>query len=527
MKKIVKPTLLLLVIGGLIAVVLSRASFSTEKNPSETASVFEPETACKEYILSLTTFPASDASDDAGEFCGRLKSTVSGEVTNTALQSGLSATCDVTLYMPDTEEVLKRAENLMHRQIQNALQNTSDCHEVYDRFFRFRPEVLEEKFFIILPELMNELENAVNPESFSVSLQMSDGEWKVVDDGGASAAVCESISGISAPAEFFDEFKSKLFSSIEYIPLDYVPIDENAVYGYAPCASCFGESDNAEEISELLASSPALLLIGDEVVSWSESVQLAPGTKLRYYLDDSILVLVWNEAHGKFTETFSEVFIADASQFKRKLTDDIYHSETLLTVQELAKQTNAVLAESGDMSGRRNRNIGIFVYDREIYRFEPGSGDTCFIDTKGNLLFSHRGELSTREEAEEYISSNDILFSLCFGPVMIENGAVSVPDSYPWGEAYEDYMRNAFGQIGERHYLIYNSDFMTVSDAAEVMLQRGCVRAYALDGGFTACTVLNNTRINPIVSEERPVSDIICYVTAIPGPFEAWDTHSD
>ena len=59
--------------------------------------------------------------------------------------------------------------------------------------------------------------------------------------------------------------------------------------------------------------------------------------------------------------------------------------------------------------------------------------------------------------------------------------------------------------------------YATVRQAADAMLRRGCEKAYTLDGGQTAVTILGGQLINPVqFGEERRVSDIIYFATAIP-----------
>jgi len=171
------------------------------------------------------------------------------------------------------------------------------------------------------------------------------------------------------------------------------------------------------------------------------------------------------------------------------------------------------------------RNCGIVVYQREIYRFDPVTCDCCYITTDGDMLFSYRGQFSERSEAESFVEENDILFSLCFGPVLIDNGVDVTPDKYMWGEINEAYARSALGMLGDKHYLSMNLNcqqpdhyyLCTLRQAADAMVERGCIKAYALDGGQTASTVINNQLINPVqFGWQRRVSDIIYFATAVP-----------
>ncbi len=187
--------------------------------------------------------------------------------------------------------------------------------------------------------------------------------------------------------------------------------------------------------------------------------------------------------------------------------------------------SNAVLALGGDFY-HHGRACGISVYQREIVRFEPHSCDVCYITTDGDMLFSYRDQFTTEEEARQFAEDNDVLFSLVFGPVLIDDGVDVTPESYPWGEIKDRYARSALGLLGRHHYLTMNINcygydkyyyLATLRQAADAMLARGCVKAYTLDGGQTATTVFGGQLINPVqFGWEKDISDVIYFATAVP-----------
>ncbi len=122
---------------------------------------------------------------------------------------------------------------------------------------------------------------------------------------------------------------------------------------------------------------------------------------------------------------------------------------------------------------------------------------------------------------------NDVLFSVAFGPVLIDNGVDVTPNAYPWGEIDDTYARSALGLLGEHHYLTMNINcdrpgtayynLATLRQAADAMLARGCIKAYTLDGGQTATTAFHGELINPVqFGWEKPISDVIYFATAVP-----------
>lgn len=249
-----------------------------------------------------------------------------------------------------------------------------------------------------------------------------------------------------------------------------------------------------------------------------------------WYLDETILCIVWQEVEARGVGTFSEILVADGSQLRRKISGDQLWSFDFKTTTEYAQMTNAVLAFGGDFY-YHDRACGIGVYQRQLYRFEPNSCDTCYITSDGDMLFSYRGQFSEQWEAEQFIADNDVLFSLCFGPVLIDDGVDVTPETYTWGEVNDEYARSALGMLGPLHYLTLNINcgtmdtvgtweyyyLATLRQAADAMIARGCVKAYALDGGQTATTVFHGVRINPVqFGWEKGISDVIYFATALP-----------
>ena len=108
---------------------------------------------------------------------------------------------------------------------------------------------------------------------------------------------------------------------------------------------------------------------------------------------------------------------------------------------------------------------------------------------------------------------------------MIDQGVDVTPDNYLWGEIWDTYARAAIGMLGERHYLTMNLNcrtgryynYATLRQAADAMVERGCYKAYTLDGGQTCCTIVNGELISPVqFGYERETSDIIYFATAVP-----------
>ena len=258
---------------------------------------------------------------------------------------------------------------------------------------------------------------------------------------------------------------------------------------------------------------------------------LVPGTPVRYYLDDTILAITWKQVLDGGVYTFSEIKIAHPSQFRRFLSGGEFGSDKLYVTTQMAQSVNAVVASSGDFYGYRQ--AGTLVYDGVVRRVNNGLVDTCYIDKNGDLLFTTRYDQMDKEQSQQFVDEHEILFSLAFGPVLIQDGRVITPDSYAVGEINDCYPRSALCQLGKLHYLLAvvngedaQPEVPTIHRFAENLRRSGITKAYALDGGQTAVIAMDGQLINAVLyGHQRPISDIIYFATAIPGkPSEEKET---
>ena len=304
------------------------------------------------------------------------------------------------------------------------------------------------------------------------------------------------------------------------IPKSY-QLPEDTVIAPAPNPENFGESADPADTAAVLERA-AELLAGQRTI-WSPETEIRKDSTVRWYLDDTIFSVTWKQVIDWSVYTFTEVKIAHPSQFRRYLADNTFAAPVQYLPTELARTVNAVSAMSADFY--KFRRYGIVVYQRALCRAEGRWLDTCFVDGKGDLNFVRRGELTEEEEILRYIDENDILFSLAFGPVLVENGQNVVPETYLVGEIDDYYARAAIGQIDECHYLLvtvnhergYGDSAATVGMVAETLRKMGVPKAYALDGGQTAAMIVSGDLINSVeFGNQRAVSDIIYFATAIP-----------
>ena len=285
-----------------------------------------------------------------------------------------------------------------------------------------------------------------------------------------------------------------------------------------PNQDCFGETDDPASLQWLLAESQELM--DGQQTLFSTDLEISPKSKVYYYLDETIMVITWKQLVDGSMYTISEVKIADPSQLRRFLADGEYGSSKKYYPSEMAPAVNAVTALSGDYYAFRD--MGIVVYNGQVYRTEGQRLDSCFIDTNGDMHFVHVNEMNDPAAIEAFVKEKNIRFSLAFGPVMVENGELcDIPYYYRIGEIDTKNARAAFCQMGELHYLLVTVNAekparrgQDVATFAKYMHEMGCINAYNLDGGQTATLIMNDKLIS--FTKERMISDIIYFATAIP-----------
>ena len=327
--------------------------------------------------------------------------------------------------------------------------------------------------------------------------------------------------------------KADALSDIAFIPKHYT-IPEGETVAPKPAEANFGSvspADAAAVMDVIQLARDSGLLEGQEMI-FRPDLNFEPHTDIQYYRDETILTILWKELIDGNTVTCCEVKVADASQFRRKFVDDTFGSPRKLFATSIAASVNAVVAMNADFY--MFRDFGIVVYDRELYRFSEDTytgsykkyncTDTMFVTDQGDFKFWHRLEEANADQMRAYIRDNNILFSIAFGPVLVENGELQVCDWYPAGEIDRGYSRAGIGQKDHLHYFYMSLNHSPQKEArwnvnyfGQKMYERGLQQAYCLDGGQTGEIVWRGAPFNYIdYGMEREVSDVMYFATAIP-----------
>lgn len=290
-----------------------------------------------------------------------------------------------------------------------------------------------------------------------------------------------------------------------------------------PNPANYGTTTNPKRLRRVI--SKARDLLDGQSLYFSDDVTLFPGSEITYYQDETILAITWKEeiappqGYGTSVYTFSEIKIADPSQFRRYLAGDAYDSKVLQTTSHMSSLTNAVVASAGDYYAYRFP--GVVVMDGQVMRANPGVPDNCYITKNGDLLMERNQDLDT---LQKFVRRKNISFGLSFGPILVQDGKpVSIPH-YPMGEISSQFTRAAICQMDSLHYLLIAVNMephawrtINIWEFQEAVAATGCRQAYTIDGGQTATIVMDNRVINQVnYGNERNISDMIYFATALP-----------
>ena len=170
------------------------------------------------------------------------------------------------------------------------------------------------------------------------------------------------------------------------------------------------------------------------------------GTPIDFYKDPTIEVKCWKEKEKGIIYNFSEVTIADASQFRRKLVHDVVSKKHLDFPSSTFKKMNGVVGMSSDYCAFRS--YGTIVQNGNIVRDKVGSFmDLMIVDKDANLTY-----VADKKFAEsKYYNSEDLVYTFAFGPMIVNdytvNPSTAKMTKYPIGEPSDRYPRAAIAQF--------------------------------------------------------------------------------
>ena len=294
-----------------------------------------------------------------------------------------------------------------------------------------------------------------------------------------------------------------LFSYTSYALLDTFVIPH-------PMKTVMAESANIEATSGIKESIEAK--INEKLEPASSTVE--GGTVIGNYSDSNVSITVKEYREYDSAIYVADITVSDVSYLKTALASNTYGRNITETTSNIASENNAILAINGDYYGARQS--GYVIRNGSLYRNSSGNRDALAIMKNGEFEFVTEGETSA-----ETLLENGALQVFSFGPVLLEDGSISVTENEEVGMAMASNPRTAIGYLGKNHYVFVVSDGRTSESAglslyelASFMKSLGVSDAYNLDGGGSSTMVfkgevINTPTTNGHSSEERAVSDIL------------------
>lgn len=235
------------------------------------------------------------------------------------------------------------------------------------------------------------------------------------------------------------------------------------------------------------------------------------------YTDENISITIQILREYDTTIYAADITLSDPALIKTAMADDSFGTNVTEKTSAMASRVNAILAVNGDYYGANSK--GYVIKNGILYR-DTVRSDSQYADlalwSDGSLSFINEADISAQTLLE-----NGVTQLFAFGPVLIDNSAVTVTADAEVGRAKASNPRTAIGIIDDGHYVFVVSDGRTSESAglslyalAGIMEALGCKMAYNLDGGGSSTMYFNGKVINkPTTSgrktSEREVSDIV------------------
>lgn len=318
-----------------------------------------------------------------------------------------------------------------------------------------------------------------------------------------------------------------LFSFSTYAMLDTFviphPMQSVEINAIAETTSTSGIKESVEAaIQSKLGNNTETTVETDSTTTDSENTDttvetatsIDGGTVIGQYSDSKTSITLKQYREYDSNIYVADVTVSDASDLKTALANNTYGRNITDTTSDMAANNNAVLAINGDYYGARQS--GYVIRNGKLYRDTSGNRDALVIQKNGEFKFVSESETSASDLLQE-----GALQVFSFGPVLLNNGEVSVDENDEVGMAMASNPRTAIGYLGNNHYVFVVSDGRTSESAglslyelASFMKELGVKDAYNLDGGGSSTMVFKGEIINnPTTSgrsgEERAVSDIV------------------
>lgn len=260
----------------------------------------------------------------------------------------------------------------------------------------------------------------------------------------------------------------------------------------------------------------------DETETSAETTTETEGTVTgSTYSDGATSVSVSQVVTGSGTETVTyyvaDVVLGDATALRSAFAKDQFGENITETTSAIAEDNDAVFAINGDYYGFRD--TGIVIRNGVLYRDE-GAREGLVFYTDGTV----RVYDETTTSGDELLAAG-AWNTLSFGPAIVADGQIvegiediEIDTNFGNHSIQGEQPRTIVGVIDENHLVFVvvdgrDEDYsrgVTMTEAAQIMVDLGATTAYNLDGGGSSTMFFNGEVINqPSNGGERGTSDIL------------------
>jgi exopolysaccharide biosynthesis protein len=221
---------------------------------------------------------------------------------------------------------------------------------------------------------------------------------------------------------------------------------------------------------------------------------------------------------AKVTYFVADVQVSDATIVRSAFANDQFGENIIASTSDIAADAGAVLAINGDYYGFRD--TGIVIRNGVAFRDSGARQGIAFYTDGSAKLYDE-----TTTSAGELVAAG-VWNTLSFGPDLVRDGAiidgiddVEVDTNFGNHSVQGNQPRTGVGLIGNNHLLFVVVDGrsdgysrgVTMTEFAQIFVDRKAQVAYNLDGGGSSTMVFNGVLVNNPLGrgQQRGTSDIL------------------
>lgn len=222
--------------------------------------------------------------------------------------------------------------------------------------------------------------------------------------------------------------------------------------------------------------------------------------------------------NGKVTYFVADVKVSDATILRSAFANDQFGQNIIANTSAIASGAGAVLAINGDYYGFRD--TGIVIRNGVAFRDSGKRQGIAFYANGSAKLYNE-----TTTNAAELVDAG-VWNTLSFGPGLVDNGAViggidsvEIDTNFGNHSVQGNQPRTAIGLVDDNHLLFIVVDGrsngysrgVSMTELAQIFVDRGATIAYNLDGGGSSTMIFNGALVNNPLGrgQERGTSDIL------------------